>query len=193
MNLLKKAFHKNAEIITIILLIVIAAGCGSSGSGGWKNYSDSKIGVSFNYPSDWIVGDPSTLSMPQPPVIFISAPSQDNNFTSNFNLTIQESPYLAPAAEFTANQTVEYFTNFGESMGSKDFKKMSYQNSQDVSNAGILTFEWTIAQSNQRLKQMQLIVPRGNKTYTMTFSTSPEAWEKYKPIFDKIVSTFQVI
>lgn len=109
---------------------------------------------------------------------------------NNVNLDIQEHAVLAPSAEYTANLIVDQFEIFGEAWGMSDFKKLKYED-QDYNGqkAGILYGEYKISQTGQNVFYAAFIVPFGNKTYTLTYtsltaSNFDEVFDESKRIFD---------
>jgi hypothetical protein len=193
-----------ASLLTVITFFFLILSIGviskyqratTSKDRGWKLYSNKAYNVAFYYPESWLIGDSQKLHLQEtPPLVIIYDPVENvEQFSSNINLLVQHSPYLAQSAEDQANATVIWFQQIGNSMGMKDFEKLSYEpiaNKFGNTKAGLLIYEYTVAQNDKRLKVMQLIIPKGGITYWLTFTSTPTMWDAYKPVFDKIVSSF---
>jgi len=177
--------------IPIVFLILSFSGCGEKES-DFKTYSN-KV-VEFTYPTSWQVIDPQKIDLQPKPEVLIQASLVDEGFVANINLTIQTAPMLAPSAKDQAEQNVELMKIMGKTYGIKDYKQINFSPVK-IGNieAGILTSEFTISQNNINVKNNQLIVPRGQKTYILTMTSKKEKWETYEPIFKNTVSSFKLL
>lgn len=178
------------QIISISLplaLLFLIVGCSQDqiSSDGYKKFENEEI--SFEYPADWEKQDLSALNMDTSTIkaAFISISTRNN-----VNLDIQEHAVLAPSAEYTANLTVDQLELFGEAWGMSDFKKIKYED-RDYNGlkAGILYGEYKISQTGQNVFCAAFIVPFGNKTYTLSYTSFTaheldEIVDESKRIFD---------
>lgn len=150
-----------------MFLFVIGCSQEKISSDGYKKFENEEI--SFEYPADWVKQDLSSLNMD---TSTIKAAFFSKNTKNNVNVDIQEHAVLAPSAEYTANLTVDQLILFGETWGMSDFKKIKYED-RDYNGlrAGILYGEYKISQTGQKVFYAAYIVPSGNKTYTLSYTS----------------------
>ncbi len=176
----------------LILALLYNVGC-SKDQGGWATFSKSGVGIKFRYPSKWVIGDPNKLDIQPVPDAYIYDPEKNNddNFMTNLNLLVQHSPLLAPSAEGQAQETAQTLSLPGT--GIENYKKLRYEPIQyGNTNAGLLTSEFTLSQNNKQLKNIEVFIPVGQKTYILTFTTSPDSWDNYKPLFDETIKSIEI-
>ncbi|MHB1167034.1 MAG: PsbP-related protein [Carboxydocellales bacterium] len=181
------------KLLVVATLLLLLTGC-SSGD-GWTLYTNKQYNVAFYYPDTWQIEDSQKVQMTQKPVVLIldTAKNEDNS-TAGITFTAEQAPLLAQPAEEQVNSLVKQFELSEAAMGIKDFKKISYEPVKKYKDlqAGIMTYQYTIAQSNQIVKAMLLVVPRGKVTYGLTLTSTPNQWDTYKPTFDKIAASFDL-
>ncbi|MDF9407195.1 MAG: hypothetical protein A4E52_02084 [Pelotomaculum sp. PtaB.Bin013] len=180
--------------LILIVVLFILTGCNNSNrQQDWKTYSGK--GFSFSYPGNWHIGNTEKLGLQKElsPEVIIYAPTKPGEIGAGINLTIQQTPLLAPSAKELADQTVTLFTSSGNANGIKEYKKISFRPVKyGNTDAGILTGEMTAAQNNVTVKSNQLIIPNGFKYFTLTASCKKDEWETYEPEFDKIIESFKI-
>lgn len=183
---------KRCFLLTIgLLVLLLAFGCSEKKS-EWKTFSNGI--VEFSYPTTWQIIDQQKIDLKPKPEVLIQAPTADEGFIANINMIIQMSPMLAPSAKDQADQNIELLKIMSKSYGIKDYKQIDFSPLK-IGNveAGILTSEFTISQNNITVKNNQLIVPKGQKTYFLTLTSRKEKWETYEPIFKNILSSFKLL
>ena len=134
------------------------------------------------------------LEMQPSPEFIIYAPVDDSKqFAANVNLVIQTFPFLAPSAKEQADSAGVLFELLGSSAGIKDFKQVDFA-PLNIGNieAGVSTNEYVISQNNIVVKNQQLIVPFGQKSYILTLTCTKDDWETYEAEFQKIISSFKL-
>jgi hypothetical protein len=78
------------------------------------------------------------------------------------------------------------------SYGVHDYKVLNfYEIIRQGRKAGVLTATEVVTETGQTVKLKQAFFPNGQKTYVLTFATSPEQWEDYEPAFETMVDTFE--
>jgi hypothetical protein len=183
-RIMKKISYLVVSMLTIILLTA----CNSS---AWKEYKGD--GVSFSYPRTWEAVDTQKLEMMQKPVVAFVDSNRKGGNSSNVNLIIQLSPFLAPKAKDQAEITNNFFQTAGKSTGIEGYQQIDYVEKKigDI-GAGILTAEYTVAQNNTKTRFMQLYVPVGQKTYILTVSGKSNDWKDSEQTFKSIIDSFKL-
>ena len=179
----------------ILLMVSLLVGCGSAEKGSsWEKYTNKDIGVSFQYPSAWkVITDTEDKVIPQPEILIIDPNTVESDFTANINLIIQQSLLLAPSAAEQAEGTEKFFELLGQASGMKDSQSLGFEPVKiGLSEAGILTMEFTISQNNLRVRAKQLIVPAGQRTFILTGTAFVETWDNYEPVFNQVLRSFQL-
>jgi hypothetical protein len=177
--------------IPLIIISLLFIGCSTNNSASeYKTYKNKDI--SFIYPSSWIKVDPKKLDINPTPVFFLASPDEEDN--ANINLTVSESPLLAPSAEEQVEDLVHHYEMFGKSYGIKEYKKISFKKLKiGEFNAGILAGELTFSQVDLTVLNAQLIIPIGSKTYCLTATCKKDKWEKYSPVFREILASVKLV
>lgn len=200
-----KVNSKNWALILFLCFLLIA-GCSSSTKKEvttikgekpkleWTTYSDSELGISFKYPANWKVQDPSKIETNPSPVFVATDPESPKIFTTNINLIVQQHPYLAPSAKDQIEASNEQYDVQSEAMGMKDYKMLSYL-PLDIGEikAGIADSEFIISQNEKNVRNRILVVPKGQKTFNLTMTTDKDSWDKYEPIFKEISESLEFI
>ncbi len=185
-------------LVLLILAMVFATSCSSSDKADvepkWKTYSSDEY--EFSYPSSWIVVNPEEAGLevqPSPEFIIYAPVDEEKDFAANINLVVQTFPYLAPSAKEQADATGQFLELFEGGTGIKGYKqvKFSSQKIKDI-EAGVSTNEYVISQNNMAVKNQQLIVPLGQKSYILTLTCAKDEWETYEAEFQKIISSFKL-
>jgi hypothetical protein len=158
----------------------------------WKTYSSDEY--EFSYPSSWIVVNPEEIGMEMEPSLefeFIIYPSLDEE--TNINLVIETFPFLAPSAKEQADSAEELLEILGSGFGIKNYKQVEFTTLK-VGNieAGVSTNEYIISQNNLAVKNQQLIVPLGQKSYILTLTCAKDEWEVYEADFQKLINSFKL-
>ena len=160
----------------------------------WKTYSSDEY--EFSYPSSWIVVNPEETGMemePSPEFIIYPSLDEEKDFAANINLVIQTFPFLAPSAKEQADSAGELFEILGSGTGIKNYKQVEFTTLK-VGNieAGVSTNEYIISQNNLAVKNQQLIVPLGQKSYILTLTCAKDEWEVYEADFQKLINSFKL-
>lgn len=157
----------------------------------WEQFSEEDVPFTFKYPADWGKMDKSDL--PNAMVKVIVGIKEREDFTTTVNVTMSDSPLLAPSAEQTVDQLVEYYKLYSANMGLTDFKKKSFE-SKDYGKykAGILICTYTAAQTDTKVTTLQYIVPIGKTTYTLTATTLQSEFSRYDSILKEMIDSFKV-
>lgn len=186
----------------ILAVILVISGCGANvassaaeGSDGLKTYDGGK--VSFKYPENWKQPDKSDLpAVAQQSEVMFGDFSGSGKFASNVNVVIQESPGLAPSATIQADQTDNMMKSMGATLGISDYKRLGFTERVygEKFKAGVLTAEFTLSQTGDKVASIQYYVPIGAKTYIMTLSFDKESFDakKYDTLIEKMVGSFTV-
>lgn len=180
--------------IIIWLMVSLLVGCGSTEKGpSWKKYINNDLGVSFQYPATWkVITDTEGKVIPEPEILIIDPNTVESDFAANINFIIQQSLLLAPSAAEQAESTEEFFELLGQSSGIKDFQSLGFEPVKiGLSEAGILTMEYTVSQNNLRVRAKQLMVPAGQRTFFITCTALVETWDNYEQVFDQVLKSFQ--
>jgi len=185
----------------LMLAMVFVAGCSTSNAVGtadlekkWETYSTDVY--EFDYPSSWMITNPEEVGLevqPSPEFIIYAPVDDSKQFTANVNLAIQTFPFLASSAKEQADSAGVLFELLGSSTGIKDFKQVDFT-PLNIGNieAGVSTNEYVISQNNIAVKNQQLIVPFGQKSYILTLTCAKDDWETYEAEFQKIISSFKL-
>ncbi|HWP96953.1 MAG TPA: PsbP-related protein [Syntrophomonadaceae bacterium] len=154
----------------------------------WTSYSNEELGIAFSYPLEWKTVDPTKNKSG----ILIFMAAAPNSSTSIY-LTMQSSDTYDFSAEELANATVEDYKSV-EGKSVKDYKKIAYS-SLDIGNykAGFLDSEFTFFPNGQTVRNRQLFVPTGQKSYFLNMTTEKSNWNKNEPIFTEIIKSFKFI
>lgn len=165
-----------------------------------STYSNEELGISFDYPADWVIDNSIAEQLQEgflfessAPLVFIVEPEPDEGFANNINFVIEQTLFLAPSGLEIAEQSVEMYKTFGPNMGMSDFREVEVK-PFDVGNfkSGVLIGEYVLSQTGTELSVMQLIVPFGQKVYNLTMTVKREDYQTYRPVFDKIAESFKI-
>lgn len=186
-------------LVLLIIAMVFVTGCGSSDKvdedSKWKTYSTDVY--EFDYPGLWVMANPEEVGMEMEPspefVIYAPLDSKEKDFAANINMVIQSFPFLAPSAKELADAAGDFLELLGSGTGIKDYKQVEFTTLKiGNTEAGVLSNEYVISQNNVAVKNQQLIVPLGQKSYTLTLTCAKDEWEDYKADFQKIIGSFKL-
>lgn len=145
-----------------------------------KTYTDNQAGLSINYPSTWeYQANPRTVF-----ILIRPLEKQGQVFRENVNLIINDDQDLT-LQEFTGvakMQLRKQLQGYKElstetvELGGKQYAKIIYQHNTN----------------NLPLKVAYYILLHNGKAYNLTCSSTQANFEKYLPVFEKMVSSFTV-
>ena len=198
-----------------IFMAIVLVGCGSGqvtepvstqentmeeNGPSMSTYSNEELGISFDYPADWVIDNSIAEQLQEgflfessAPLVFIVESEPNKDFANNINFVVEQTAFLAPSGLEIAEQSVEMYKTFGPNMGMSDFREVEVK-PFDVGNfkSGVLIGEYVLSQTGTELSVMQLIVPFGQKVYNLTMTVKREDYPTYRPVFDKIAESFKI-
>lgn len=187
------------------LLGLILLACGQSALGG--DYADPS-GFSFTYPDGWIPISRATMNdaaqdMPREMKDWISKNKLDLNrmamslvrdgrdeFLENLNVVVENQQI--PLDEDKVKEQTSAIEQKYKATGVKiDNFKGSVQKI-GANNAVVLEFQSRVPGVSSTLRQKQVAFPGGGKTYIVTCTAKADSFDKYQPVFDEMLASFQV-
>lgn len=165
-------------------------------------------GFSFTYPNGWIainrakMGDPSQLlpssmrnwvaknnvNLSQVAVILLR--NGNAEFLENLNVVVDEKQQI-PVNDDLVKQMTEMLPKQYEPLGIK-ISKLNVRIAQ-VGGRDALIAEYHAKMPGVPflLWQKQMTIPGGGKTYTVTCTTKADSYQRYEPVFDKMLRSFE--
>lgn len=139
---------------------------------------------SINYPTNWVQEEYKTGDFTF--IIFKSPPeSAQDQFSENLNIVAENAP------GYTVDQYTKVSLNTIQSSGSlKEFKVLEQGNAKVNKRDGKYVI-YTHSFNNEPLKVKAYITCNGKKCFVLTGTTTFDTYEKYKPYFESMVSTFK--
>ncbi|MCX7720404.1 MAG: DUF1795 domain-containing protein [Dictyoglomus thermophilum] len=152
-----------------------------------EKYVDKNLGFSIVPPEGWEVKDGKPYNLA---VIFVGP--ADEGFMPNFNLNIVAVPSeVTEINEDLLREIKEELKAAGEYYGSLEFVS---EGEREVSNYKGYEIVYTINLSEDlTLEQKQVYVLQGGKFYIFTFTSLEDTFEKYLPLFEESLSTFEIL
>jgi hypothetical protein len=187
----KKAFL--GLMVVVVTLIVASAGCTSitnpssasaspsasavpSNIAGYATYTNSTAGVRLQYPSGWNVSESGGTSSR---VVKLSAGSGSNVIVVNGGYTGSlESAKDGIISEVLNSTTLNY----------------TLVSTEKTTLAGLPAYNMTFTTKylGQDVKQVISLTGKDNQYYDLTFSSSPEDWNKDQTAFSNIFNSFAI-
>jgi hypothetical protein len=167
-------------VVAIIALVVMASGCTSNQTGNnstaTKTYSAN--GVSFNYPSNWVIIN-ETSNANVTAVALGDAVFKQNNGTQGNGVTIIRLPQTNNSSDELASLKSS-FSSFNAT-------------NNTITVAGVTANETTFnASSNNVTAQLKLIdFQKNNFVYIFQYVTVNSDFQTQQQLFDTITKSFQ--
>ncbi|MEO0840281.1 MAG: protein kinase [Cyanobacteria bacterium J06643_5] len=151
----------------------------------FSNYQQSSLGITIKYPPDWQRQDIDNF-ITKEVVAFLPPQSSDkDNFREKVILSIEDySGSLEQSRnDFTKeiNQTVTAAEIIKTNSTTLAFKP-AYQ----------IIYTWQDEENNLDLKNLQIWTLQGNKAYILTYTAQKDNYDKFMPIVEKMIKTFEI-
>lgn len=180
------------ESLIVLIFLLISISCGSSISNAVANKSEQFTneagGYSFEYPSGW-----KAFSMP-------NGQHGEKEVTGIIVMTNQDSPNIYIRQTDKSNVTLEEAIEWGErrilerygEVGIPQFDPPTYSETNGMEIAKRI-YMISFPGRDTALKNQDVYFATSNNIYVVTFSSTAENYDNYIRVFDKIMSSFQII
>lgn len=178
---------KRIATLTLVIFSLILSSCTvATATSGLKTYVDSIDGYQFLYPNGWVPAEVRT----GPDVVFHDLIQQSEN------LSVVISPV-------TDKQTLADLGTPGE-LGYKlaknainspaEGREAELVNAEAVESASknYYILEYAVKLPNQERHNLASVAISRGKLFTFNISTTEQRWQKLRPLFKQVVSTFSV-
>lgn len=150
----------------------------------FSNYEQSNLRITIKYPQNWQRQDIDNF-ITKEVVAFLSPQSGNDNFQEKVILSIEDySGSLEQSKDdFTKeiNQTISA-VNIIETSSTTFAFKPAFQ----------IIYKWKDEENNLDLKNLQIWTLKGNKAYILTYTAEEEDYDKFVPVVEKMIKTFEI-
>ncbi|UPT66436.1 MAG: hypothetical protein M0D57_18550 [Sphingobacteriales bacterium JAD_PAG50586_3] len=166
-----------------VLLVVWAANLNAQTPTGIFNDKE----FSLIFPLSWDTGHFATL-----PVLYAPEESAKDGFRDNMNITSEKG---AGVEDLSLDEYIELSINNLEPVLGEDIKSVKvipYAVGKYKAEGRVLTYNTTkFADDGTELKLWQAIIKEGRKFYVITYTSTPDYFNKYFSDVESIVSTLR--
>ena len=186
----------------LIALILLAGGEAAFG----ETYADPS-GFSFTYPEGWVavtsaaMGDVkqvipgelkdwvvrNNVDLNQIAVVLIRDANEE--FLENLNVVVK--PQQIPVNDKTAKELTAAISQQYGTMGVKLEGVQGRVEKIGSHNAIVVGFQSRLPGVDATLRQKQIVIPGGGKTYIVTCTAKADTFDQYRPTFDGVLASFQ--
>lgn len=151
----------------------------------FSSYEQSSLGITVKYPQSWQRQDIDNI-FTQELVTFLSPQSSDtDNFKEKVILSIKD--YSG-----TLNQSKDVFTqDINKTLPSAKIIKTT-STTLAYKPAFEIVYTWKDEQQDLNFKNLQIWTLKGNKAYILTYTAKEEDYDKFIPVVEKMIKTFEI-
>lgn len=153
-----------------------------SSSTGLYLYSNSKFGISLEYPSNWIKEDGSEAGTPDKGLVAFGPP--------------QGSQYMTIIVEDLRSNplTLEEFTESMISSGKDQVKDINFLESKSTTFAGNAGYKIIITGESRgvRFRDMMLWTVKNDLAYVFSYRAQPDNYEEYIGVAEKMAASVRI-
>lgn len=187
------------------LLGFILLACGHSALGG--DYADPS-GFSFTYPDGWVpvsraLMNDAAQDLPREAKDWISKNKVDMNRAAMFLIRNGRDEFLENLNVIVEDQQIpvnddkvkELTSTIEQQYRASGVKIDNFQGRVQkigANDAVVLEFQSRMPGVSGIFRQKQVAFPGGGKTYIVTCTAKADSFDKYQPVFDEMLASFQV-
>lgn len=151
-------------------------------STGFLLYSNSKFGVSLEYPSDWIKEIGSEAGTEEKELVALGPP--------------QGSPYVTIIVEDLRSDplTLEEYTESMITSGRNQVKDINFLQSKSTTFAGLPAYKIIVTGESRgvRFKDMMIWTVKNGIAYDFNYLAQPDNYEEYIAVAEKMAATVKI-
>lgn len=150
----------------------------------FSSYEQSNLGITIKYPQNWQRQDIDNF-ITKEVVAFLSPQSGDSDFQEKVILSIED--YSGSLEQSKADFTKE----ISQRLSAAKIIKTSSTTLAFKPGFQII-YTWKDEENNLNLKNLQIWTLKGNKAYILTYTARENNYNKYIPIVEKMIKTFEI-
>ena len=150
-------------------------------------YENSTYGIKIQYPSSWDEEQNGTKQDTETNIVTFYPPARNSN--ASLDVTIDE---ISDEKGVSLSQYAS--DGIGDLKQSlKDFNLISSDTKNNILS-GLPTYKsiYTYSDENTIFKDMEIGTIKGDKTYILTYEAGANEYDKYLPIAQQLIDTFQI-
>jgi PsbP-like protein len=160
----------------------------------FSTYNNSALGITLQYPSNWIETDYSYNPGINNTVVSFFSPSQAASALGNVsgvsgNFVPYIDLFVFPSRNMSLNEAVdETVINFDNNTHVDSSKPIALKGNIP---AHLLIYDMTVAH-DEHFKKMQVWASGGDKIYVLTYTSQASLYPNYLPIVEKMIQLFEL-
>jgi len=188
---------RNRPIISVLALVVIVSGVSlvvatrqtvfaQQTTTNFLQYANSTYGIKLQYPSGWDKEENGTRQGTETDVVTFSPPAINSN--ASLDLTIDDiSDEKGIALAQYASGSI---SDLKQSV--KNFKLVGLNTNSILAGLPAYKSIYTYVGENTIFKDMEIGAIKGDKAYILTYEAGMNEYEKYLPIIQELINSFQI-
>jgi serine/threonine-protein kinase len=192
---------KNKSILSILVLIVIIsyvyptvatkqtvfAQQATKPTSNFLPYVNSTYGIKLQYPSSWDKEENGTRQDTQTDVVTFSPPAISSNASLDISIDDISDEKGIALAQYANNG----ISDLKQSL--KNFKLVGLTTNNILAGLPAYKLIYTYADQNTIFKDMEIGAIKGDKAYILTYEAGMNEYDKYLPIIQEMINSFQII
>jgi eukaryotic-like serine/threonine-protein kinase len=148
----------------------------------WLTYENSTNDIKLQYPSSW----DKDLNVSSPDVVTFYPSAVNSNASLTVSVDDISDEKGIPLAQY-ASESMEPIKH-----ESKDFKLLGSTTNNTLAGLPAYKSMYSYAGDNTKVQGMQIGAIKGDKVYIFTYEAGPNEYDKYLPIVQQLIKSFQI-
>ncbi len=188
---------KSNTVIPILVLVLILSGLtliveskliaiAQPGPTNLLTYANSTYGIKFQYPSNWDKVQNGTKQDTETDIVTLYPPASNSNASIDVSVDDISDEKGMSVAQYSS----EGLSDLKQSL--KDFKVIESTTNNVLATLPAYKLVYTSQDGNTVLKDMEIGAIKGDKAYIITYEGGVGEYDKYLPMVQKMINSFQV-
>jgi serine/threonine-protein kinase len=153
-------------------------------------YENSTYGIKLQYPSSWDKEENGTRQDTVTDVVTFFPPAINSN--ASLDISIDDiSNEKGIALSQYANNSISDLKH-SNATNPKSFKLVALTTNNMLSGLSAYKLIYTLADQNTIFKDMEIGAIKGDKAYILTYEAGTNEYDKYLPIIQQLINSFQI-
>jgi hypothetical protein len=149
-------------------------------------YENSTHGIKVQYPSSWDKQENGTRQDTETDLVTFYPPSTNSNASLDISIDNISDEKGTSLAQYASNGT----SDLKQSL--KNFKLVGLSTNSVLAGLPAYKSIYTYADQNAIFKDMEIGAIKGDKAYILTYEAGVNEYDKYLPIIQELINSFQI-
>ncbi|MFZ0896545.1 MAG: PsbP-related protein [Candidatus Nitrosopolaris sp.] len=149
-------------------------------------YVNSTYGIKLQYPSSWDKEENGTRQDTETDIVTFYPPAVNSNASLDISIDDISDEKGIALAQYTSNGV----SDLKQSL--KNFKLVGLSTNSVLAGLPAYKSIYTYADQNAIFKDMEIGAIKGDKAYILTYEAGVNEYDKYLPIIQELINSFQI-